>query len=100
MKRQEVKAIMKAEVKALAAEIRLGKSGRKPANLNESNRQALSYLDENRAAFRHLHIVYCLMKGTAYESIEKPSEKNPPNAYVLDKLRKKYEGMISEEVAA
>jgi len=100
MTRKEVKAIMKAEVKALAEAIRLGKTGRKPANLNDFNSEAYRYLDTNRTKFRHLHIVYCAMKGTSYDRIETPSKDNLPNEYLLEKIKTKYESMLDQEAAA
>jgi hypothetical protein len=40
--------------------------------------------------FRHKHIAYCLMRGTAYELIEKPAEDNKPDMALVQEVQNAY----------
>lgn len=42
--------------------------------------------------YRHMHIAYCLLRGTPYEQIEpKVREGNEPNWYTIEKYKKEFE---------
>lgn len=43
-----------------------------------------------RHEFRHKHIAYCLLKGTSYESIEKPAKKNEPDMALIKEIQDAY----------
>jgi hypothetical protein len=40
--------------------------------------------------YRHKHIAYCLLRGTPYESIEKPREGNEPDMALIQEIRNAY----------
>jgi hypothetical protein len=40
--------------------------------------------------YRHHHIAYCLLRGTPYESIEKPREGNEPDMALIQEIRNAY----------
>lgn len=40
--------------------------------------------------YRHLHIAYCLLRGTPYESIEKPREGNEPDMALVKAFQEQY----------
>ena len=99
MKFKELKQKIKEEQKELAAEIRLGKSGRKPKNRNDDNYDAWDDLEWNRDDYRHKHIMYCYMfNNTPYEKIENPREGNKPSSYELERIKKEWESMLDEVV--
>jgi len=70
---------LKQDLKKLAGLIRNGKSGRKPKNRTDKNRRDYNQSDINRCSYRHMHIAYCLMRGTPRGLIEQPAENNLPN---------------------
>lgn len=43
-----------------------------------------------KSDFRHKHIAYCLLRGTSYEDIEKPSLENSPNWSIIEGVRNVY----------
>ena len=85
----------KSEIKAFAAFI-------KESNVfyKECQRGNKDWSDYHRfhkehfkwnADFRHLHITYCLLRGTKYEQIEvKVKEGNEPNWTIIEKLMDQY----------
>ncbi len=92
---REVIAKMKSELKSLALKIKIGKSGRKPANFNDSNSIQYTDLESNRYAFRHLHIVYCEMRGRSRDEIEQPARDNQPSAYKITTYHEQYSNMVT-----
>lgn len=40
--------------------------------------------------YRHLHIAYCLLRGTEYSKIESPREGNKPNWRIVDQYILEY----------
>ena len=81
---------MKSDLKELANKIRNGKSGRKPKNLTSKNIDDFNQLYRNRYNFRHMHIAYCLMRGTPIFLIENPSDNNLHNSSLVDKFMEDY----------
>ena len=77
---------MKQAVKNLIAEIK-------------SNRAALGYKTFNSSYnFRHLHIAYCLLRGTSMKRIESTvREGNEPNQRLIDKYTEKYKLEVKDE---
>lgn len=97
---KELKLQIKEEQKALAAEIRLGKSGRKPKNRNEDNEDAYHSLYHNKRNYRHKHIAYCMFfNKTPYKKIENPNEFNKPNLHLVDSYKTKWWELLNEEEA-
>ena len=85
---------LKAELKALAKEIKLWKFLRKPAN-REDTRLKQWDVDFNvfkyKREFRHKHIAYCLLRGRQYEEIEQPREDNKPDMIYVNMVMEEYE---------
>jgi hypothetical protein len=40
--------------------------------------------------YRHKHIAYCLLRGTPYESIEKPRQGNEPDMALIQEIQNAY----------
>jgi hypothetical protein len=98
---KELKLQIKNELKQLAADIRIGKSLRKPRHYNQAKaeHQALAgwKCEQNRWEFRHKHIIYCHMfNGTPYDDIEKPRDNNRPDGFKLERIRKEWENLLDE----
>ena len=94
---KELKNKIKEEQKTLAQLIRNGKTGRKPKNRNYENSADWEDLEWNQRDYRHKHIIYCNMfNNTPYELIEQPRNENKPSSYMLDSIRKEWEGMLDE----
>jgi len=96
---KDLKNKIKEEQKQLALKIKNGKIGRKPSLRNADNQADYNSLEWNREDYRHRHIVYCNMfNNTPYEAIEQPRDENSPNTHTLDKIRKKWEAELDEDV--
>jgi len=71
---------LKAELKALAKEIRQWKSWRKPINRRGTDLQQWD-VDFKvfilKREFRHRHIAYCMLRGRTYEQIENYCHEAP-----------------------
>jgi hypothetical protein len=85
---------MKQDLKNLAADIKNGKSGRKPKNRNDMNAKDYQNLYYARRQFRHLHIAHCLMHGRTMEQIENPREGNEPSQAQIDKYIANYPAYV------
>ena len=48
--------------------------------------------------FRHRHIAYCLLRGTARELIERPKEENKPREDYIEKYLAEYRAACTPEV--
>jgi hypothetical protein len=44
-------------------------------------------IDKLTYDYRHKHIAYCLMRGTPYESIEKPRQGNEPDMAFIQEIQ-------------
>ena len=94
---KELKNKIKEEQKVLAEAIRNGKTGRKPKNRTDDNIGDYNGLEWNQHDYRHRHIIYCNMfNNTPYESIEQPRDGNAPSSYMLESIKKEWEGMLDE----
>jgi len=82
---QNVVKKIKDDQKELAKAIRTKKSFRKkfPHGL-------VPGLFEMKRTFRHKHIAYCMMSGTPYEKIERPSKYNKPNMELVRAIIKEW----------
>jgi len=81
---------LKEELKKLAVEIRKGKINNKEIQRLNGGRAGFGYrADAN--TYRHMHIVYCLLRGRTMEQIEnKNREHNEPNTYLINKYMEVY----------
>ena len=80
---------IKLELKSLSKEIRELKSTRKQTQYGY-----VSGLARLQHEFRHKHIAYCLVHGTPYEMIEKPSEENAADMDWINKLVSEYKDEV------
>lgn len=79
---------MKQAVKDLAAKIKNQRIKFRTKDAWDSNR------------FRHLHIAYCLLRGTPMDKIEsKVREGNEPSEYLINKFTDKYLVEVDSEEA-
>jgi hypothetical protein len=102
MTKKELRLKIKEELKKLAADIRIGKSLRKPRHYDKAKpeHKALAgwKCENNRWDFRHMHIMYCHMfNGTPYDDIEQPRENNRPDPTRLSAIQKRWEAEIDDE---
>ena len=94
----KTKAGLKQELKDLAAKIKADKKQLK-AELADHTKRGFRYpyglirsIPLDRFAFRHKHIVYCLLRGRTMEQIEKPSTQNPRSGRTIEILLAEYKG--------
>lgn len=73
---------VKEHLKALAKEITDSKQTLKTKQREQSASWKEHYkVSDLRRAYRHIHIAYCLSRGTPYHKIERPSEDNPVGSW-------------------
>lgn len=90
---KDLKNKIKKEQKHLAQEIKELKGKRK-----ESPYGYVSGLDYSREDYRHTHISYCqFFNKTPYDMIEKSCYESP-NTFIIDRLIKKWEAELNEDV--
>jgi len=73
---------LKEYLKTLAIKIRTSKRQQKDYQRNHRgihDYKLMREIYEFKYDYRHRHIAYCIMKGTARDRIEQPAEDNKPN---------------------
>jgi len=90
---------LKAMLKKAAQELRsLKQDIKKKQKEGKSEAPKFQYqLFKDKRNFRYYHIAYCLLRGRAYEEIEKPREDNKPD---MDFIRRICDEYKSEDVCA
>lgn len=78
---KEIISKIKEDQKELALTIREKKSERK-----QWPNGYVPGLFGMRFDYRHRHIAYCMLRGTPYEKIERPSKYNKPSMQIIESL--------------
>lgn len=103
----KTRAGLKQELKDLAAKIKEAKSQFREVVTKLSKKEPVdnvgplwkltAAISADRFAYRHKHIVYCLLRGKTMEQIEKPSKDsnksihNPRSTRAIEILMKEYQ---------
>lgn len=96
-KTREMYLAVKEELKELAVIIRKLKFSRKLPNRGDRLLWEIeSEIDAKSRKARHLHIAYCLLRGTEYNDIEKPRAENSPSWSLINGYIEEY-GVLVEE---
>lgn len=84
--------MLKSHLKDSASEIHVTKQNLK--KYQQDNKGCGGGLQEKllllSKGFRHKHIAYCLLRGTPYESIEKPRKGNEPDMAFIKEIQRAY----------
>ena len=88
-------------LKGLAVEIRSYKNERKPSHrkIDLTSYQIECIIEKKKYEYRHYHIAYCKLKGTAKERIETPRDNNKPNEVYISQIEEKISREYAKEQA-
>ena len=83
---------LKNKIKALSEEQKVLRPQRKQSYQGKSTcYDPASQMRNNKYELRHLHIAYCLLRGTPYELIEKRvADNNAPSWSHIESIKKEY----------
>lgn len=99
MTRKQLFSKIKEEQKEIARKIRKLKNSRKKDKRHGRELWCIECdIFRLKWTFRHIHIVYCEMRGRTREQIECPRESNKASQYKIDSIKEEWDKQLDENV--